>query len=522
MYIFYSVGLGIDGGNEGSDNIWLDAQSLFDISAKVQDARYDASYDLIQYSDKGPWSIRFTAWYLPALLHRNKGEDTERAERAIRNILASQMTSDYGAPWYGTFKLSPDQPDSTYKEGSLFPAKIYTTYDPNWREFIGSQLIQVLVEFPSLISPALTTAIEDALEIAAVGAMRRNGTFPLDDNLTIGYSNPAMMRALLCGWIGERRNNATFTDFANSQGTQILQLFQKNGANTLSEYNAPTYYGIDTWALGAQIKYGPKNCSMTAAAKIILPALWKDMAEHWNGYLGNMVGPYDRAYTRDITQHSAVLSLFLWGLFGREKTPQPLPMESDLLFDVAQGAAIALIIADVESYIPESAKSAMTSPFTSPPRMLTRTVYDELEKNKRKQRRSICPSYRPLGRRSNHKPYPLNTFFSLYPSTSSIHAIASANKLAISYPNRTQVGSDIFTFALSNVPPSWTLGTDRKVTGLEGLPCLDIEVKAEGLVKMNVTYGAALRNHLFYNVSYVVPGGFEGVPEVVLGFKYTC
>nr|GFD56048.1 hypothetical protein [Tanacetum cinerariifolium] len=56
----------------------------------------------------------------------------------------------------------------------------------------------------------------------------------------------------------------------------------------------------------------------------------------------------------------------------------------------------------------------------------------------------------------NRRPFPLSTFFSLYPSASSIHAVAEPNRLTVSYPNTTQEGTDIFTFALSNVPPSWT------------------------------------------------------------------
>ncbi|KAH9874915.1 hypothetical protein J1614_004403, partial [Plenodomus biglobosus] len=262
------------------------------------------------------------------------------------------------------------------------------------------------------------------------------------------------------------------------------------------------------------------------------------MAEHWNGYLGNMAGPYDRAYTRDITQHSSVLSLFLWGLFGRQNTPQPLLMESDLLYDIAQGAAIALVIGPVASYIPDSVARAMTSSFTGPPRMLTRTIYDELAGNKSRVAtswlsRDLMIGAQMLDEQENRgdqfvpaivhwagdpmrTPYPLNTFFALYPSASSIHAVASANKLSVSYPNRSQPGSHIFTFALSNVPPAWTLGTSRRIAGLEDLPCLDVKVQAQGLVKMNVTYGAALRNHLFYNISYVVPEAFEGVPTVEL------
>ena len=49
----------------------------------------------------------------------------------------------------------------------------------------------------------------------------------------------------------------------------------------------------------------------------------------------------------------------------------------------------------------------------------------------------------------------------------------------------------------------------------------EIKVDAPGLEAQPVTYGKALRNHEFYNISDVVPGGFEGVPEAVLDTEYT-
>ena len=55
----------------------------------IQDNRYDASYNFIQYSDKGPWSVRFTAWYVAGLLHRNHGDDVKHAEASIRNMYVS-------------------------------------------------------------------------------------------------------------------------------------------------------------------------------------------------------------------------------------------------------------------------------------------------------------------------------------------------------------------------------------------------------------------------------------------------
>lgn len=63
-------------------------------------------------------------------------------------------------------------------------------------------------EFSDLLGDSLVARIEDSLEIAAVGSMRRNGSYPEGDNLTPAYSNPALMRAWVVSWIGERRKNA--------------------------------------------------------------------------------------------------------------------------------------------------------------------------------------------------------------------------------------------------------------------------------------------------------------------------
>lgn len=64
----------------------LDAQDLFDYSMRVNDLRWDDSYNYIWYSDNGPWSTRFTAWYLAGLLYRNEGQDLSNAKAAIENM----------------------------------------------------------------------------------------------------------------------------------------------------------------------------------------------------------------------------------------------------------------------------------------------------------------------------------------------------------------------------------------------------------------------------------------------------
>lgn len=407
-----------------------------------------------------------------------------------------------------------------------------------------TQLVQVVELYESVLGEDLVSRIEDALEIGAVGEMRRNGSFPADDNLILAYSNPQLMRTLTVGWIGARRNNATFVDFANTKAAELLELFQANGSDTLGEYNAPTYYGMDVWALAANIAYGPEDATMTTNAKYILSQLWDDIAAHYNPYLGNAAGPYDRAYTRDMNMHSAVLSMFWWGMYGRDVGPHPSNGEADFLYDVAQGAALSLVMNTTSAYVSDSAAAILTAkgPWEGS-RLLNRTVRDALDTDVLRVATSWVSSPLMIGAESlaetvnrgdqfvpaivhwasapDHKPFPYNGFFLLYPSASTIDAVAGPNSLSISYPNSTQDGSDIFTFALSGLPPSWTLA-GHVVQGFESLPCLDVNLTAPGLEKLDLTYGSMLEDHYYYNISYAVPAGFEGTPRVDFELYYTC
>ncbi|KAI1747752.1 hypothetical protein F4782DRAFT_535117 [Xylaria castorea] len=60
-----------------------------------------------------------------------------------------------------------------------------------------------------------------------------------------------------------------------------------------------------------------------------------------------------------------------------------------------------------------------------------------------------------------HKPWPCIGRIMFYPTTSTITAEATAeatakataNRLLIAYPNTTQEGTDVFTFAVTGIPP---------------------------------------------------------------------
>ncbi|PVH95785.1 hypothetical protein DM02DRAFT_536657 [Periconia macrospinosa] len=506
----------------------------------LADSRYDSSYNYIWYNDNGPWSTRFTAWYIPGLLHRNQGDDVANAQKALRNLVNVQMNENFTSPWYADYKLSPDEPNPTYV-GDLYPQEVYATYDPNWRAFVGSAMVQAIAEYEHLLDPQLVKDIEASLERAAVGEMRRDGTPP--DNLILGYTNPQLMGTMMIGWLGDRLNNQTFIDEANTRGEDLYQLFIANGSNTFTEYNCPTYYGVDIFGLAAAIKYGPKNTSLTKRAPYMLTELWKDIADHYNPYLGNLAGPYDRAYARDMPTHSAILGQYWWGMYGYEKAPLPWKGNDDFRYDLAEGPSLALLMSTVKSHISPEVEEKLLTPLNSE-RMLRKTIREDLKTPVLRYADSWLSNNLMIGAQSlseavnrgkqftpaiihwasdpSHKPFPYSAWLSLYPTASTISTKVEPRSLTISYPNATQAGSDTFTYMISGIPPSWSLA-GNVVDGFSNLPCVKVNVTADGLEQVPTNYwGNVISNHYYYNVTYKVPANFSGVPEMKLELEYTC
>lgn len=413
------------------------------------------------------------------------------------------------------------------------------SYDPNWREFVGTQLVQIVEEFSDLIGTDLVNRIIHALEVSAVGAMRRNGTN--GDNLITAYTNPGLMRALTVGWVGARTNNQTLIDFANSHASGIYQIFTA-GSNVFGEYNAPTYYGVDIWALAASIKYGPGNQFLTMKAPFLLSELMKDVAIHYNAFLGNVAGPYDRANSRDLTQDSAILPLWFWGLLGESKAAEPNLRQDNLEYDATEGASMALVMSTVAQNVPAAVLASLTEAPISD-RVVSKTIVRNLNGSDTRiatswiskslmaggieqyedtvRTQQFVPAIVHWASDASHKPFPLNGFFSLYPTASTIKAVATANKLLLSYPDASQAGSDSFQFMINGIPPAWNLAGNI-VSGFSNLPCLKANVSAPGLELQPTVYGSSLYDRVYYNVTYVVPANFSGIPEVSFDLEYTC
>lgn len=406
---------------------------------------------------------------------------------------------------------------------------------------MGSAIVQAVAEFEHLLDPQLVRDIESSLAKAAVGEMRRNGTAP--DNLILGYTNPQLIGTVMIGWLGDRLKNQNFIDEANVRGEDLYQLFIANGSNTFTEYNCPTYYGIDVFGLAAAMKYGPKNSSLTKHAPFMLTELWKDIADHYNPYLGNMAGPYDRAYARDMPTHSAILGQFWWGMYGYEKAPVPWKGNDDFRYDLAQGPSLALLMATVKSVISKEVEQKLFEPLQGE-RLLKKTIRNDLHTDVIRHADSWLSNEMMIGAQTlaenvnrgkqftpaivhwasdpSHTPFPYGGWFSLYPTASTISTQVSARSLTISYPNTTQDGTNMFTYMISGLPPPWTLA-GNVVDGFANLPCISVNVSANGLVQQPTNYwGNAISNQYYYNVTYTVPEDFSGVPSMEFKLEYTC
>ena len=129
------------------------------------DGRYDDRAALIRsLSGNGPSPhlVRESALYAVGLLMRDHTGDRDRAARILDAVLRQQIYEPEER-WHGTFyKFAEDRhPPRT--------ARLWTDYDPNWREFIGTTFQVILTRFRDRIPKELAARMEKSIVLAIEG-----------------------------------------------------------------------------------------------------------------------------------------------------------------------------------------------------------------------------------------------------------------------------------------------------------------------------------------------------------------
>ena len=235
--------------------------------------------------------VRESVWYALGLCLRDDPGDVARANEIVGVVLALQYRAP-GAVWHGTWPRAPEDapppPD----------AVVWRDYDPNWRQFIGATLLVLLRDFGALLDAALRVAIDAALRAAVLGEPQ--------DRVTAAYTNIAMLRAWLEVEVGAQLGEPAWVVRGAALAAAVEERYVRFGA--LDEFNSPTYYGVD---LLAAALWARRSARLAAAGARMEALLWQDIADFYHAGLGNLCGPYARAYGMDLRAYVGLVSLWL-------------------------------------------------------------------------------------------------------------------------------------------------------------------------------------------------------------------
>ncbi|MBV8161287.1 MAG: hypothetical protein JO265_10225 [Acidimicrobiia bacterium] len=262
--------------------LWDDAASLVRLPPGAVPALDLTAIDL--------HAVRETA--LGAFLDLGDGR-AARAQRALSQVLEFQYRSPH-EPWNGTFKVTAEEPAPS---GG---ARAWHQYDPNWRQFLGCILAYTIERYASELPQHLVDAVEQAVSGCVIGEP--------DGRIPAWYTNPLLMHAWLCGWIGRRRNDSAAMQRAQGLLDSITSRLDQYG--DVDEYNSPTYDGVDLLAVALWC-VSPPTASFEQAGRRIARAIGSRLSTVFHPGLAAICGPHIRAYGLELDRYVSLAGQWL-------------------------------------------------------------------------------------------------------------------------------------------------------------------------------------------------------------------
>ena len=363
---------------------------LLQETMKRLDEQYDAACKMLG-NDREGHGVRVSAHYAVGLLARGGSRDRKRAEEILERLLELQFKGDSEDAFYGGFPRNDreGQPPSEPFPGKEFTAVhryylekwqetieekfrgrladsgydnaqvkqicacywqavtetvpvVWRGFDPNWREFIGTDIAMILAFYEEDLESGLVWKLEQALERAVTGSLTR-----YHDHVCPMNTNIEMMHVLICAYLGERRKDGALLAHAVKAAQRLKTAYLE--FHSVSEYNSSTYYSVDLMALSAW-KRILKNEELRETASFLEAGIWKDITVMYHPLLKNLCGPFSRSYEMDMSLHSLLPALLYLGL-GEEVQEKPA-----FNCELAGNIAIALL----GTRIPEECREALS------------------------------------------------------------------------------------------------------------------------------------------------------------------
>ena len=323
------------------ESLDANARDLFDASMRWMENHWDDAAGLLWNSGDAKLTtphhtIRGSVWYAFGLLMRSRAGDNARAIRVIDTVLNYQFDAS-GCVFHGTFYRAPEEP---YPPAD---AVIWRDYDPNWREFIITALTLVLLEYAEQLPGALIERLDAAIRRAVEGARARG--------LSAVYTNIALMYSFMLCFAGKRFDEPAWFAEGERMAREVYRLFKQHDA--FAEYNSPTYYGVDLYALALWQSYPALSPLLARLGEEMEALLWRDIAQFYHADLRNLAGPYDRSYGMDMRRYVSVVGI--WMCLATDKIHAPFP-ETDRPFEHEHDIAFTPLIAFLGARMPTDAR----------------------------------------------------------------------------------------------------------------------------------------------------------------------
>lgn len=237
-----------------------------------------------------------SAWFALDLAARG---DHDRVAAVVEALLGLQYDVP-GTPWHGTFARFAEAREP--REGAVE----WEDYDPNWRQFVGIALRLLLTRYPEALEVGLRERVEDSIALAATGEQASS-------RLTWWYTNIALQHAWLLVESG-------LVDEGEALAERVVEGWRQHG--TFQEFSSPTYDGVDLWALALWRGHSASDRLRTWGAELEA-GLWRTFADRFHAGLGNVAGPFTRAYGLDLHRYVGKVALVVAGAAGVDAAPLP-------------------------------------------------------------------------------------------------------------------------------------------------------------------------------------------------------
>lgn len=507
-------------------------------------------------------SSRYTVYYAVSLLARNGPGDAALANQLFHNAIAAQWKNSSDT-WYGAF-LDPNQP----APGDLNAPKIYGSYDANSNLFVATAFMLAIEDFGHLMDDEVKSAVIESGYRAVVGDTYR--VFGVDgDNLTPAYSNPWLMRCIAMSYYGNLKNDANMTSYAHQYATEFYSLFDMY--DTLSEFNSATYTGVSLWALSLG-GYLPSDTLMAKRAGETISKIWAKTAQLWQPQLNSLGGSWDRTYGFGLSDYVNLLGFYVAGFDDGDLKGWAQPWKlsgSAHVSDAAFAPLMAITSKYHDQYVSQESRAylkpnasgsrpgrlvksnAWSPPFDADvkqygPRNYTAwigenvsvggTEIDEADiGGPAKNPTAFTPAvmlWKTPDTHSLNYAQPKVSWLSLYPTTQTISASASASSLTIRFPPSIAFAANyttpshmtimIGTSPLNNLPSDLLVSSNHTNGALPGIELTLSGNVASNVVERSLTYDSSknVNGFYYYNLTFSLSSLPKStVPELVVSYK---